>query len=121
LSLNKAGWRQKNAHLKTDKWNSEYYEKALHNNGSWQSQRMYLAKNSLVQLGRQGTDRTNDIVTTTSSHVFGRLLIGVTSKPGTRSGTTRVFHGIYTIQHRKHQKKCAAERRTNRSIDYNNI
>jgi hypothetical protein len=77
-----------------------------------------LAKNSLVQLGRQGTDRTNDIVTTTSSHVFGRR---VTSKPGTRSGTTRVFHGIYTIQHRKHQTKCAAERRTNRSIDYNNI
>jgi hypothetical protein len=43
LSLNKAGWRQKNAHLKTDKGNSEYYEKALHNNGSWQSQRMYLS------------------------------------------------------------------------------
>jgi hypothetical protein len=89
--------------------NSEYYENALHNNGSWQFQRMYLAKNSLAQLGRQGTDRTNDIVTTISSHVFGRLLIGVTSKPVTRSGTTRVFHRIYTIT-TVSNKVCSGEK-----------
>jgi hypothetical protein len=114
LSLNKAGWRQKNAHLKTDKGNSEYYEKALHNNGSWQSQRMYLAKNSLVQLGRQGTDRTNDIVTTTSSHVFGRLLIGVSSKPGTRSGTTVTAQVTEFIRYNIVSIKKSVQRREGR-------
>ena len=58
-------------------------------------QRLDMTRNNLEQLGRQGTDRADDIATTTSTQVFGRLLIRVTRRPETRSDTTRVFHGIY--------------------------
>ena len=96
LSLSRTVLNRKNLPYKTDKGNSGYYDILLHESGSWQSQRMDLAKNTLQQLRQQGTERWDDITTTTSSaQVSGRLLIGVTRKPETRSDTTRVFHGIY--------------------------
>ena len=94
LSLNKR-FKTKKVRHKTDKGNSEYYENLLHNSRSWQSQRLDMTRNNLEQLGRQGTDRADDIATTTSAQVFGRLLIRVTRRPETRSDTTRVFHRIY--------------------------